>query len=321
MKPAMCGETELILPDVNCDCEDMGERISDLEERADATDEKLSTIDECCETVQGTLLEHSQNITNVADGVTQIQDEVSDLNERIESLSGLKTVKVNSLPAVGETNTIYLVEDANGKTVMWMYIDGQWTSVGETSIDLSDYATTQYVDNELLKKSNNPAIGEVVITSDNTPPQYPGEWELIYKEFATKTITDELITWSNKVTGVDSVIMRKGTNIYLRLRFTSKVDFRGDDSLEVCTITFDTLGLINTYNSWVTGFSDGDNAVGMFAITADTVAKTITVKKEDAVTHENAYKGNTWVVQIPLLFSVSQMKDSECNRFYWERKA
>lgn len=61
---------------------------------------------------------------------------------------------VQELPATGEDNKIYLVpKDGGTGFVEWIYADGQWDTIGELEIDLSDYPTIeemeQYVDGKI----------------------------------------------------------------------------------------------------------------------------------------------------------------------------
>lgn len=80
---------------------------------------------------------------------------------------------VTELPEVGEENKIYLVPKASGVGfVEWVYADGQWDTIGELDIDLSNYSTTDemnnaiasalsdaelYADTNFLKKNNTTA--------------------------------------------------------------------------------------------------------------------------------------------------------------------
>ena len=308
MKPAMCGETELKLPDVNCDCDDLKDRVKDLEDRADVTDDRLDTLEDCCDGVQDTLEDHSTSITN-------INGDIIEINERIDNLSGLRTVKVDALPTVGEPNTMYLVQNGDS-SVLWMYIDGQWESVGETTIDMSMYATVEQVN----RKMDNPSIGDVLITSTNNRPSAPGSWTRVSKEFANTTLTNQGVSWnSTNTSSQSSAIVRKGKSVQIRLDWNSKVFMDDDDTKTICTIPFSSLGLSAIYNTHPLGFSDGDNCVGMFAFTSDN--NRVVVTKVDTLHKGGEYKGNTWELDINVMFSEAQMLDASCDKFYWKRTA
>ena len=59
--------------------------------------------------------------------------------------AGFQVEIVTELPSVGDPHTIYFIlkqDSSTGDTYdEWMYIDGNWEKVGNTQIDLSDYAT------------------------------------------------------------------------------------------------------------------------------------------------------------------------------------
>lgn len=70
----------------------------------------------------------------------------------------LKYLVVDELPQVGEDNTIYLVPKSTSKTNNYydeyMYIENEWELIGDTEIDLSNYAQK----NEVLTKTNTTAF-------------------------------------------------------------------------------------------------------------------------------------------------------------------
>lgn len=86
------------------------------------------------------------------------------LEERVTELAeiGFKPVIVDELPETGEENTLYLVpqqdpgEDPWYKEYMWL--DGQWELIGTTSVDFSDYYTSNDVDNILENYYNKDEV-------------------------------------------------------------------------------------------------------------------------------------------------------------------
>lgn len=120
--------------------------------------------------------------------------------------AGFDVEIVTELPSVGDPHTIYFIlkQDSSTGDVYdeWMYIDGNWEMVGNTQIDLSDYATINYVDEQIeavIGASNSdiegketedftfvqtlPVSGEedqlVIIKGDNADTLYKyvsGEW-------------------------------------------------------------------------------------------------------------------------------------------------
>lgn len=99
----------------------------------------------------------------------------STLNEIIASMVDTDLfIIVTELPSVGEKNKIYLVpKDKGSGFIEWLYADGQWDTIGEIDIDLSNYPTReevqtaisaalsaakQYTDANFLKKDNSTAF-------------------------------------------------------------------------------------------------------------------------------------------------------------------
>lgn len=63
--------------------------------------------------------------------------------DAFSDLTGISLEKVETLPATGKENTIYLVPSAsqteNNVFDEYLYIDGQWEHVGTTQVDLTGY--------------------------------------------------------------------------------------------------------------------------------------------------------------------------------------
>lgn len=72
--------------------------------------------------------------------------------------AGFKVEIVTELPSVGDPHTIYFIlkQDSSVGDVYdeWMYINNNWEMVGNTQIDLSDYATIANVDASLALKAD-----------------------------------------------------------------------------------------------------------------------------------------------------------------------
>lgn len=94
--------------------------------------------------------------------------------------AGFDVEIVQELPNVGDPHTIYFIlkSDASiGDTYdEWMYIDGNWEKVGNTGVDLSDYATIDYVDEQIeavIGAANSDIDGKetIDITFVQTLPQ------------------------------------------------------------------------------------------------------------------------------------------------------
>lgn len=77
---------------------------------------------------------------------TYNKDEVNNL---IGSVSGgISFVVVDTLPTTGESNKIYLVSHNHGNTDVYdeyIYVNNNWEKIGNTDIDLTNYATKEFV--------------------------------------------------------------------------------------------------------------------------------------------------------------------------------
>lgn len=100
----------------------------------------------------------TDSITTAISGVTQFDYAVT-----------------STLPATGEKGTIYLTPHTHGVDDIYdeyIYANNDWEKIGNTDIDLSDYATTTYVENAISAVSTNyqkaPLIGN---TNNITPSQ------------------------------------------------------------------------------------------------------------------------------------------------------
>ena len=71
----------------------------------------------------------------------------------------VKMQVVDTLPEIGETDTIYLVKkDKPGDQNLYdeyVYTNGSWEHIGDTSVDLSNYYTKDEANEELAKKQDN----------------------------------------------------------------------------------------------------------------------------------------------------------------------
>lgn len=83
-----------------------------------------------------------------------VDSQISDVMEAIGQITSIQFEIVSTLPATGDPGVIYLVLDSSGTTgdtyKEYIYVNGDWECLGSTNtIDLSDYATTQYVDGQV----------------------------------------------------------------------------------------------------------------------------------------------------------------------------
>ena len=95
----------------------------------------------------------SNFITNTVDNLVNyyLKSEIYTKEEINELASTIQTVNikvVDTLPTQGQTNIIYFVPktaSTNDIYDEWIYINNKWEHIGNTQIDLSDYATIEWV--------------------------------------------------------------------------------------------------------------------------------------------------------------------------------
>ena len=82
-------------------------------------------------------------------------------SEKIQAMiadAGFAVAIVAELPATGDPHTIYFILKSDSSTGdiydEWMYINNNWEMVGNTQIDLSDYAKISDVDASLALKAD-----------------------------------------------------------------------------------------------------------------------------------------------------------------------
>lgn len=84
--------------------------------------------------------------------------------QQIAGAGHLKRVVVEQLPDVSaaQANTIYMIKKVGGGIASWgkniyeeyMVIEGEWELLGNSQVDLTDYAKTDYVDNKTRDKAD-----------------------------------------------------------------------------------------------------------------------------------------------------------------------
>ena len=157
-------------------------------------------------TVTDTEKNKLANIEDGANKVTKVSQLNNDKNFKTESeiqsminnSAKLKKEVVTSLPSIGKEDIIYLLKNKNDNNnfyTEYLWIGGKWEIIGDTKVDLTDYAKTS----DLKTK-----LSEMVSDSSH------------------RTVTDtEKTAWNNKVDAVTG--KRLSTNDYTDIA-KSKVD-------------------------------------------------------------------------------------------------
>lgn len=95
-----------------------------------------------------------QNVINAIVNLSNYYNK-SEVDSMIAGVTGLTMEIVTTLPATGDSGTIYLIQRA-GEDVydQWIYTNGAWTNIGNTGVDLSAYYTKAEADNLLDDKQD-----------------------------------------------------------------------------------------------------------------------------------------------------------------------
>ena len=99
-----------------------------------------------------------------ADNVYTKTEVESYVAQQIANAEHLKRIIVTELPdaSLAKANTIYMIKKASGGIASWgkniyeeyMVIEGEWELLGNSQVDLTDYAKTDYVDNKTKDKAD-----------------------------------------------------------------------------------------------------------------------------------------------------------------------
>lgn len=103
---------------------------------------------------------------------TYTQEEV---NALIGKISTISFEVVDVLPQTGEANKIYLVPATEGQSQNgydeYVYVNESWEKIGSTDIDLSQYATKEYVNQQISTTVTGFATEEFVTSSISSATQ------------------------------------------------------------------------------------------------------------------------------------------------------
>lgn len=146
-------------------------------------------------------LDDLTKITKVSQ-LTNDSNYITDLKMQ-EALAKIKTLKkevVDTLPATGQDDVIYLVKDSKGKAnnvyLEYLWINGVFELIGSTEVDLSGYAKTSEVDNKISKIDLSPYAK----TADINNKLNSKVDKIEGKDLSTNDYTDED---KNKLDGID----------------------------------------------------------------------------------------------------------------------
>lgn len=176
--------------------------------QGNATDSKLKDTD----TKAGTSISTLQDLLNQSATTEKNLKEIiasGELDKYItepklqEALAKIKTLKkevVDTLPATGQDDVIYLVKDSKGKAnnvyLEYLWINGAFELIGSTEVDLSGYAKTSEVDDKI----SNIDLSTYAKTTDINNKLSSKVDKIEGKGLSTNDYTDED---KNKLNGID----------------------------------------------------------------------------------------------------------------------
>lgn len=112
-------------------------------------------------------------ITNTVDNLTNyyLKSETytqSEVNNLIGQIKTISIEVVNTLPTTGEDNKIYLVpkEGSTGDVYNeYIWVNNTWELIGSTQVDLTGYATQDWVNNQIKDFLNESQVNQIVNNS------------------------------------------------------------------------------------------------------------------------------------------------------------
>lgn len=171
-------------------------------------------------------------------------------------------------------------------------------------------------------------VGSTYTTSTNTNPGtwLGGTWTLIDKSYKYQWITSGFTFNSTNVSGGEFYAIPHGHSIAFRLTWTFKIAV-SDNEIEIGTLTKTSVGITATggYLVYPVPFNDMYNAIGQGSFNFST-STTAVFKTYDWVTRATSYPslsaGNSSCVYfVYVARSHTEMLDSFCDQFVWERTA
>ncbi len=237
--------------------------------------------------------------------------------EKAEQAAAEAQEQTRLLSAAFKSGTTYIFNGGNASGE----IDADFIVDGE----VSDYSTNA-VQNKVIKKyvDDKYPVGSVWVGGKNdSEPIDPstifgGTWKLIDKEFRSTYHNDEgtdgAFVVSKDVSDYQIFAIYSGHTIRLRLFFTPKVAFADDNVVQIGQFNFEKIGLTGFYHSVISipAMSDASNGLVMA-----TIGNTGEVEVNDVIKNTTANQGI--YINQEITCRHTEMLDSFCDKFYWQR--
>lgn len=90
----------------------------------------------------------------------------TEVDNKISTIPKFSIKVVDELPTEDiSLTTIYLLRvEGDDHFEKWVYVDNEWDKLGDGNIDLSDYATYDYVDGKLANKADITSLSAVAFS-------------------------------------------------------------------------------------------------------------------------------------------------------------
>lgn len=168
-------------------------------------------------------------------------------------------------------------------------------------------------------------VGSLYWSGENVNPSatYGGEWELVDKEFASTSVSDntsEKVLFSPNETNINfyaAYMYRGGHSVRLRIDVRSNVEF-SDTSYEIGTLNLETIGVSGLSSSIISTLMASDASNGAVMVN---ISYNGNVEANDVVKTPTTYDGVTFYMNADITFSQNLMLDSACDKFCWKRLA
>jgi hypothetical protein len=168
-----------------------------------------------------------------------------------------------------------------------------------------------------------PSVGDVVITSTNTSPstKFGGEWTLIDKAFASKSFTKVTWTAQNNTDSSGSTMVLDGHTIQVRLSLITKVAIATTAVLGTISFSDYTLSSLphTLYGSTQATISSTDYVID-YKVESNGKVSVLRTKKADG-TIASLPIGTSFYIDFSLSSAYTNIKDANCDKFYWKRTA
>ena len=139
-----------------------GERA--IKTAVDAVDAKVDAVDTKADSILNGVIGTWSTIrdTTVKAAIEDNKAAIEVNTAEITALKGNHFIVVDTLPTTGEPNCIYLIPKAGTETgnikEEWIYVNNAWEKIGDTAVDLTEYAKTTevqtLVSNEATARAN-----------------------------------------------------------------------------------------------------------------------------------------------------------------------